>query len=93
MGSNYFLLGARLCSRHRRIPSFKKSVPAVSAFPTYRVTRPGTFVYQVARETLNNGERWGDIYHLNTNITPERPLPLNAVLRLPPDARVPNENR
>src|SRR5437868_11056757 len=29
--NSYLLLGPRLCSRHRRMPSFRKSAPAASA--------------------------------------------------------------
>ena len=42
----------------------------------------------IARRTLGNPDRWREIYRLNQNYRPETVVPANAVLNLPPDARV-----
>jgi hypothetical protein len=54
----------------------------------YWVPAGGKYYYEIARETLGDGTRWGDIWRLNTNYPPENQIPAGAQLRLPPDARV-----
>jgi hypothetical protein len=60
-----------------------------AGYRLYRVRgRGGEMMREVARLALNNGERWMEVYRLNPQYRPEFPVPENAVLRLPPDARV-----
>ena len=42
----------------------------------------------VAKLTLGNEQRWGDIYDLNSHLRPDN-LPAGTELKLPADARIP----
>jgi nucleoid-associated protein YgaU len=66
--------------------------PPPAGLPTYVVRRSGLMMRQVARETLNNGDLWFEIYRLNGKINPEQPIPIGTVLLLPAGAKVPPEN-
>jgi hypothetical protein len=56
----------------------------------YRVKTSGGEMYRdIAAKTLNNRDRWGEIYQMNNRqFPPEYPVPPGTMLRLPPDARV-----
>jgi hypothetical protein len=45
---------------------------------------------EIARRTLNDGNRWYDVYRLNPTLNPrpELPIPSGTILRLPPEAKV-----
>jgi hypothetical protein len=62
-------------------------------YPTYRVSGDNENLRVVALRALNNGDRWMEIKQLNAFVNPEQPVPTGTVLRLPPDATVPAENR
>jgi nucleoid-associated protein YgaU len=55
---------------------------------TYRVRAPGEPLFEIARRTLGNGNRWSEIYALNPQLRPELPIPEGTILRMPPDAQV-----
>ncbi len=57
--------------------------------PTYKVTQENTYIVNVAKDTLKQGERWVELRQLNAHIDPEKPLPIGTILRLPADAVVP----
>lgn len=69
--------------------------PSPGNHPLYRVRNPGETVLDIAKRTLrgNPNERWYDIQRLNPNFEPSQPVRGGTVLRLPPDAQVPPENR
>jgi hypothetical protein len=54
-----------------------------AAPPTYRVQAQGERLYDIARKTLSNPERWHEIYHLNPGVDPTLPVPPGTELRLP----------
>jgi hypothetical protein len=54
----------------------------------YRVAGNGEMFRSIALRTLKNGDRWNDIYRLNRQYDPARPIPTGTVLILPPDAEV-----
>lgn len=54
----------------------------------YRVRRNGEMIRDIAGRTLNNRDRWIEIYKLNMRFNPEYPVHEGTVLRLPNDARV-----
>jgi hypothetical protein len=58
---------------------------------TYRVKAGGERLWNIARTTLGKAERWGDIYRLNPQLSPELPVPAGTLLRLPPEARAPGK--
>src|SRR5262249_23287421 len=67
--------------------------PPPPALPTYVVTRrEGEMMRQIARETLNNGDLWFEVYRLNGKFNPEQPVPAGTVLLLPANAKVPAAN-
>jgi nucleoid-associated protein YgaU len=66
--------------------------PPPAALPTYVVRQPGLKMRQIARETLNNGDLWFEVYRLNGKVSPEQPIPVGTVLLLPAGAKVPPEN-
>ena len=68
---------------------------APSAQPTgtsgrtsYIVPRNGMTLRQIARETLGSEQRWGDLWDLNPQVTPNE-LAAGTSLKLPADARNP----
>ncbi len=75
------------------------SVPAVTMPPgkswstpsgerTYQVPDKGEVFLEIAKKTLGNAERWGEIYRLNPQYDPKYVIPAGTTLRLPADARV-----
>jgi hypothetical protein len=61
----------------------------------YRVRSSGEYMYTVAQRTLpgNADLRWREIWGLNPQpYNPQDPLPVGAVLHLPADAHVPQDN-
>jgi len=65
---------------------------ASRAIKVYRVQAPGgEQMFRIAEKTLGNGQRWNDIYKLNSdlnpNLNPAQFLPVGTQLVLPPDAR------
>ncbi|MDX2765246.1 LysM peptidoglycan-binding domain-containing protein, partial [Streptomyces europaeiscabiei] len=73
-------------------PAAPASTPTSSAdFPTHTVTSATETPWDLAEETLGNGQRWRDIAALNPDIpelaTGDQYLPANAVITLPLDAR------
>jgi nucleoid-associated protein YgaU len=57
------------------------------------VVENGEEVYEIARRTLGNGDRWMDLFKLNPQFRPGQVIPVGTVLRLPPDAKVPVDRR
>jgi hypothetical protein len=78
-------------------PPAETPVIPVSAWATptktrpYRVQGQGERLYDVARHTLGNPNRWAEIYRLNPQLAPENVVPAGTLLQLPPDARVAQE--
>jgi hypothetical protein len=56
---------------------------------TFRVPTGGMTMKAIARLTLNNEQRWQDIYTLNPQHRPDERLPAGTDIRLPTDARIP----
>jgi hypothetical protein len=54
----------------------------------YVVPAGGQQFWQIARDTLGDGNRWAEIYQLNQQYDPQLMLPAGAQLKLPPNARV-----
>jgi hypothetical protein len=52
----------------------------------YWVPQGGKQFYEIARETLGDGTRWAEIWHLNPQYDTRYPVPGGTQLRLPPDA-------
>lgn len=70
----------------------KSNVPAPptsDVTKSYRVPAAGQPIYELAIQTLGDGGRWTEIYRLNPNIDPLRPIPGGTVVRLPVNARTP----
>ncbi len=65
--------------------------PPATADPTksYRVPAQGQFIFDIARQTMGDGNRWSEIYRLNPMVDPTQPIPGNTVLRLPSNANIP----
>jgi hypothetical protein len=57
--------------------------------PRYTVPARGQTMREIAVKTLENGDRWQEIYHLNPKLQPDYNLPAGTVLQLPPDAVLP----
>lgn len=57
---------------------------------TYKVRARGESLREIARHTLNDSNRWAQIWDLNRNVKqqPETPLAPGTILRLPPEAKV-----
>ena len=55
---------------------------------SYQVRAQGEMLRDIARRTLNDPERWTEIYQLNRRYDPSVPVPAGSELRLPADARV-----
>lgn len=73
-------------------PESKPVVQAEGSLPPnakrYRV-RPNDTIWNIAKTTLGNGERWPDILKLNRDVLPDvNRLQAGTILRLPDDARV-----
>jgi hypothetical protein len=56
--------------------------------PTYQVQGSGEMFRDIARKTLNDPDRWAEIYQLNRNYDPSQPVPAGTELHLPGGARV-----
>lgn len=71
--------------------------PAPGAAPVsyaqYRIGGEGEMLYDVARRTLNNGDRWPEIHRLNPALHPEMRIAAGTVLTLPPGAAIDPANR
>jgi nucleoid-associated protein YgaU len=63
-----------------------------SGWRKYKVRGAGEWMLDIARRTLGNPERWREIYRLNESFRPEQVVPGNAVIYLPPDARVDSDH-
>ena len=59
-----------------------------SSVPLYRVRTGGEMFREIARRTLDNSDRWTDIYQLNLSYDPKEAIPAGSLLRLPRDAHV-----
>lgn len=84
--------------------AFQRGVPAPAAVSvtgtsrssppgllTYRVPPPGVSLRELARQTLNNPDRWYEIARLNTQIPSNAyayPIAAGTVLYMPADARL-----
>src|SRR5262249_7783475 len=60
--------------------------PTPPAVVRYRVGETGEPLYAIAQKTLQNGNRWQDIYQLNRSLNPAQPVPANTATDLPADA-------
>jgi hypothetical protein len=72
------------------VPSVARSLTEVSQprQPGYQVGGQGEMFRDIARKTLNDPERWVEIYQLNRNYDPSMPVPAGSQLHLPAGARV-----
>jgi nucleoid-associated protein YgaU len=59
----------------------------------YRVPGEGEMMWEIARRTLQNGERWQEIHKLNPSLRPELRVAGGTVINLPADAQVDAANR
>jgi nucleoid-associated protein YgaU len=76
-------------AEHSALPASGPNVGLANAAQRpYRVGGNGETFWEIARKTLNKGERWTDIYLLNKGLDPQKPIPPDTVLYLPPDAQV-----
>ena len=48
----------------------------------------GRKFYEIARDTLGNGQRWAEIWRLNPRYGEMEQVPAGAQIRLPADARL-----
>lgn len=69
--------------------TFTPATPTADATKSYRVPAAGQLIFELAMQTLGDGNRWAEIYRLNPMIDPLRPIPGNTVVRLPGNANVP----
>jgi hypothetical protein len=53
----------------------------------YRVAAGGEPMWTIAQRALGNGSRWHEIYRLNPQLNPERPIPEGTAIVLPDNAR------
>jgi hypothetical protein len=65
-----------------------KSWSTPSGERNYQVPDKGEMFLEIAKKTLGNAERWGEIYRLNPQYDPKYVIPAGTSLRLPADARV-----
>ena len=52
------------------------------------LTQP-RWVFDIARQTLGDGQRWVEILRLNPSLQTEQPIPTGTTLRLPATAKLP----
>jgi hypothetical protein len=64
------------------------SSAAAGPLKNYVVRPGGEEFYRIAQETLGDGKRWSEIYHLNQKYNPANLVPGGTQLQLPPDAHV-----
>jgi hypothetical protein len=60
----------------------------VGATRLYRVRSSGETFRDIAQHTLNNSDRWAEIYKLNPGVNPATLIEGRTVLYLPGDAQV-----
>jgi nucleoid-associated protein YgaU len=79
----------------RSVPSFPTStnnkdavLKPIAKDKIYRVRGNDEMLWDIARRTLNDGERWKDVYKLNKDLDPLKAVPVGYDLHLPPDARL-----
>ena len=60
------------------------TTPVPAGVTTYRIPAGGLLIAQVAQQQLGSPLRWIDIYRLNSNLDPSRPIPEGTEIRLPP---------
>jgi hypothetical protein len=68
-------------------PNSRPTTPATplpAGVTTYRIPAGGLLIAQVAQQQLGSPLRWIDIYRLNSNLDPSRPIPEGTEIRLPP---------
>ncbi|MCS7047250.1 MAG: hypothetical protein NZO58_12905 [Gemmataceae bacterium] len=70
-------------------PSFAPTTPSPDATKSYRVAAEGQMIWQVAVQTLGDGNRWPEILRLNPGLQTLQPIPGGTILRLPSNANVP----
>ena len=66
------------------MPPTTPTTPAPAGSTTYRIPSGGLLIAQVAQQQLGSPLRWIDIYRLNSNLDPSRPIPEGTEIRLPP---------
>ena len=59
----------------------------------YRVRANGEMLWDIATRTLGRGERWSEIYSLNSQFNPQQPIPGGYTLRMPADASIQPQDR
>lgn len=64
------------------------SRPELTTQQRYRVRANGEMMRTIAQRTLQNGDRWPEIYALNKQFDPKDPVPAGSDLALPADARI-----
>jgi hypothetical protein len=57
-------------------------------YKLYAVPAGGQQFYEIARDTLGDGNRWSEIYQLNQQYDPQLMVPAGTQLKLPPEAYV-----
>ena len=62
--------------------------PTADPTVTLTLTQP-RWVFDVARQTLGDGQRWVEILRLNPSLQTEQPIPAGTALRLPATAKLP----
>jgi hypothetical protein len=65
-------------------PVAAPTTPAAAGGATFRIPAGGMLIAQVAEQQLGSPLRWIDIYRLNSNLDPSRPIPEGTEVRLPP---------
>jgi nucleoid-associated protein YgaU len=64
------------------------SVATPQNLKSYRVQPRGETMWEIARLTLGDSNRWKEIMQLNPGLRSEYPIPGGTLLKLPADARV-----
>lgn len=72
--------------------SLADGMPPATLPRLYRVSGNGEPLFEIARKTLQDGTRWGEIAQLNPALSAERVVSAGTDVRLPAGANVPREN-
>jgi MraZ protein len=75
----------------RNDPNEPPLAPAPGPVQMYQVRYNTETLYEIARRTLGDSNRWVDIHKLNPTLRPDAVLAAGSVIRLPSDACIPGE--